>query len=112
MYGTEKQIAYAEDIIFKAYAHIDSIIDHFKEENNTCSKKWIPMNNDVIYAADHVREWIDDCVNRVDDAYKWIAMKNMFSVPQINQKINKYTRYLSKRRGSIESIQLDVYYKP
>lgn len=111
MYGTEKQIKYAEDIIFRAYEHVDSLIAHFEKDNEGASEKRIVMNNDVICAAEHVREWIDDCVSKVDDAYKWIAMKDIFSVPQLNQKINKYVRILTKKRNGMESIELDVYYK-
>lgn len=111
MYGTEKQIKYAEDIIFGAYEHINSLIDHFKKENEGASEKRIVMNNDVICAAEHVKEWIDDCVSRVDDAYKWISVKDMFSVPQLNRKINKYVRILTKKRNGMESIELDVYYR-
>lgn len=110
MYGTEKQIKWAEDIIFGAYTHIDGIIEHFKEQKETQGEKWVEMNNDVIVSADQVREWLDECVNRVDDAYKWISVKDLFSIAHINSKINKRIRVQCKRRGGTESIQLDLYY--
>lgn len=110
MYGTEKQIKWAEDIIFGAYTHIDSIIEHFKKAKETEGEKWVEINNDVIVAAEQVREWIDDCVNRVDDAYKWISVKDMFSVAELNAKINKRIRLRCKRMGRMENFQLDPYY--
>lgn len=112
MYGTEKQIKYAEEIIFRAYEHVNAMIEHFEEEKETCSGKWDEMYNDVVVAAEHVKDWIDNCVNRVDDAWMWIKMKNMFSVPELNRKINKYIRIISTKRNSMEMIEIDVYYKP
>lgn len=112
MYGTEKQILYAHDIIINAYTHIDNVIKHYIQKRDTEGERWYVMNNDVVEAANCVREWIDRCVNRVDDAYKWIEAKDKFSVPQLNNRINKYIFIICKKAGRMEMIELPLSYRP
>lgn len=111
MYGTEKQIKWAEDIILKAYDHVDSIIAAYTERRDTEGERRYEMNNDIVLGADKVREWINNCVNDVDDAYKWIKARDMFSVPKLNNMINKYARSHCNYRKGMECLQLDLYYK-
>lgn len=112
MYGTEKQICYAHDIIINAQTHIDGIIEHYKKLNETATGKWIDMNRDVISAAEDMKKILDKYFLEVEDAYKWIKNRELFSIPRLNIEMNRRIQRYCKKRGGMELIELDIDYRP
>lgn len=112
MYGTEKQVLYAQDIIINAQKHVDGIIDNYEKSNETEEGKWAEMNRDVIAAAKDVKNILDKYVLEFDDACQWIKNKNQFSVQNLNNEINKRIKRYCKKRKGMEMIELGINYRP
>lgn len=111
MKGSEKQITWAEEIIKKAYEHVDAIKKHYEELRDTKGERWFLMNNDVVLAAERAHKWIDGRVENAKDAAEIIYNRKHLSFSYLNERINKYIIQLRQERNGWENIVLDLYYR-
>lgn len=111
MVGSEKQIAWAQDIIKKAYEHVTAIEKHFENARDTQGEKYYNMNNDVVLACKKVMSWIDGRVNNVQKASEFIEHRNAMDNMHLNNMINRCIRSLTQQRKGMENIVLDLNFR-
>lgn len=85
--GTEKQVAWAEDIIGEARRTIEGNIERIKVEQE---KHGIPVMQDYLEAYARCGETLENMLSKIDSASKIIEMRDRISSREINRMVDQY----------------------
>lgn len=93
--GTEKQVAWAEDIIRVARETVNSNIQTIKEQQEKYNAEFRKNELDGYTACG---KSLEAMLSKVEDASQIISMREKLSSRSINEMVNEYVRMVQIRK--------------